>query len=40
MHLAAGDNIDARHLLLQDGRLRSPQLRIKEVAGCDLSRNH
>ena len=40
MHLAAGDHVDARHLLFQDGGLHRPELRIGDIAGRELTQRH
>ena len=36
MHFAAGDDVDAGDLLLEDRGLSGPQLRIGEIAGGKL----
>ena len=40
VHLAAGDYVDPRDLLLEDGGLRGPQLRVGKIAGGQLSKRH
>ena len=40
MHLPAGDHVDARHLLFQDGGLHRPELRIRDIAGRELTQRH
>ena len=37
MHFAAGNHVDPRDFLFEDGRLGRPQLRIREIAGCQLA---
>ena len=39
MHLAAGDDIDARHFLIHNGRLAGSQLCIGKVLWGELAEN-
>ena len=39
MHFAAGDDVDSRDLLFQDGGLRGPQLRIREITRRPIDRS-
>ena len=40
MHLAAGDDVDARDLLLKDRGLHGAQLRVGKIARGQLSKRH